>query len=534
MKTANVRYGASFKEFPAKPALLKRCDVTRTMFDACMGEMGFQSIQPVDVLNLPAPSQISLEDFRREYWAAEMWSKTPFDLGIDREGAAIASFKASELGCGEANQRLADGWSRPWPEPVRRALKRARRAICTLLGDVSIEEVFTAADWGPGASSSLRRSKASKPIKWDAAAHCTPGAEPYVYSFKQWSNRDLGRQTELLNGNRITTVPKNAKTDRIIAIEPDWNMFFQKGIGRVIRRRLNKVGLLREDSWVNSQARNRALARFGSETNTFGTIDLRGASDSVSLALCELLLPAPFYRLLFDLRSCIGVLPDGSPVLYEKISSMGNGYTFELETLLFWALSLAVDGVGAIVYGDDIVVANREIGLELIDLLRFVGFEVNPKKTFLDGPFRESCGGHYFNGVDVTPPYVRKPLDSLPAMISFGNALTRANRLDYLPPLFLEIRNEVGKTVPRRFRGPTSAGDICLHSPFDACTPTWVPSWQCFAGLGLAGRVGSERSPERGGLLTSLRGSAGGGEWMSDHSDYYVVSQWTAYPWSDG
>ena len=281
MKTAKVRYGASFKEFPAKPALLKRCNVTRTMFDAAMEVMGFPAITPQDVLNLPPPSITSLEGFRREYWAAEMWSKTPFDLGIDREGAAIASFKASELGCGEANQRLADGWSRPWPEPVRRALKRARRAICKLLGDISIEEVFAAADWGPGASSSLRRSKASKPIKWEAAAHCTPGAEPYVYAFKQWCSRDLGRQTEYANGNRITTVPKNAKTDRIIAIEPDWNMFFQKGVGRVIRRRLNRVGLLLETNWVNSQARNRALARFGSETNTFGTIDLRGASDSV-------------------------------------------------------------------------------------------------------------------------------------------------------------------------------------------------------------------------------------------------------------
>ncbi len=535
MKTAKVKFGAAFREHPAKPALLRRCNVTRQMFSDTMTVLGLPGLDPVAVKDIPAPSLISLEAFRREYWAAEMWSKFPFDLGIDREKAAVSSFLESELGCGEANQRLAEGWSRPWPESVRRALKTARRSICKLLGYVSIEEVFAAADWGPGASSSLRRSKASKPIKWDAATHCTPDAEPYVYSFKQWSGRDLGLQTQYTNGNRITTVPKNAKTDRVIAIEPDWNMFFQKGVGRVIRQRLNKVGLLREDAWVNSQARNRALARFGSETNTFGTIDLRGASDSLSLALCELLLPADFYQMLFDLRSHTGILPDGSPVLYEKISSMGNGYTFELETLIFWALSTAVDGAGAVVFGDDIVVPSRDVGLRLIDLLRFVGFEVNPKKTFLEGPFRESCGGHYFNGVDVTPPYVRKPLDSLPAMISFGNALNRANKLDHLDPLFREIREEVGKAVPRCFRGPVSAGDICLHSPFDACTPTFVPSWQCFAGLGLSGRVGKDRSPERGGLLTSLHGAVpGGGEWQSDHSDYYVVSQWTAYPWSDG
>ncbi len=533
MKSVKMRFGASFREYPAKPALLTRCDVSHDMFNASMDTLGF-NLTPREMLDLPPPGITSLEVFRRDYWTAEMWSKFPFDLGVDREQVAISAFETSEASCAETNQRLADGWSRPWPEATRRALKTARRNICKLLDGLTLEEVFAAVDWGPGASTSFRRSKASKPIKWDAATHCTPDCEPYVYSYKMWSSRDLGKQSKYVNGNKITTVAKNAKTDRVIAIEPDWNMFFQKGVGRCIRRRLRKIGLLREDQWVNSQARNRALARFGSETDSFGTIDLRGASDSVSLALCELLLPGGFCKLLFDLRSHTGVLPSGEPVIYEKISSMGNGYTFELETLLFWGLSTAVDEAGAIVYGDDIVVSNREVGLKLIDLLRFVGFEVNPKKTFLSGPFRESCGGHYFNGIDVTPPYVRKPLASLPAMISFGNALNRANKLDYLDPVFLGLRSEVGKMVPRRFRGPTTAGDVCLHSPFDACTPAWVPEWQCFAGHGLSGRVGSDRAPEYGGLLTALHGASQGSGWVSDHKDYYVVSQWLSYPWTEG
>ncbi len=534
MKSAEVRFGEQFREYPAKPALLARCDVSHDMFSASMDTLGSPSLTPVDMLNLPPPGITSLEVFRREYWTAEMWSKFPFDLEVDREQVAISAFVKSEASCGDANKRLAEGWSRPWPESTRRALKQARRSICTLLDGLTIDDVFTAVDWGPGASSSFRRSRASKPIKWDAATHCTPDCEPYVYAYKMWASRDLGKQSKYTNGNKVTTVAKNAKTDRVIAIEPDWNMFFQKGVGKVIRQRLRKVGLLREDEWVNSQSRNRALARFGSETDTFGTIDLRGASDSLCLALCELLLPDWFYRVCFDLRSHVGSLPSGETVIYEKISSMGNGYTFELETLIFWALSTAIDGVGAVVYGDDIIVANREIGLRLIGLLEFVGFEVNPKKTFLSGPFRESCGGHYFNGIDVTPPYVRKPLASLPAMISFGNALTRANKLDYLDPLFLEMRSELGKGVPRRFRGPSSAGDVCLHSPFDACTPAWVPEWQCFAGTGLSGRVGAERSPERGGFLTALHGASQGSGWVSDHKDYYVVSQWLSYPWMEG
>lgn len=527
------QFGEDFREFPAKPALISRCNETLRYFNVCSDILGFSKNPSECVLNPVEPDTSSLEAFRRTYWAAEMWSKYPFDIGVDRAAAAVQKFVDSESSCGEANQRLVDGWARALPESTRRALKVARRNICNLLGSFKLEEMFAAANWGPGASSSLRRSKASMPIKWDAATHCTPNAESYVYSYKLWSGRDLCRQTKLVNANRIDTVPKNAKTDRVIAIEPDWNMFFQKGIGTAIRRRLNKIGLLREDAWINSQARNRDLARFGSETNTFGTIDLQAASDSLSLALCELLFPSDWFEAMFNLRSHFGKLPNGDVVPYEKVSSMGNGYTFEAETLVFWGLSTAVDPAGAICYGDDLVVANREIGLRLIELLEFCGFRVNSKKTFLDGPFRESCGGHYFNGVDVTPPYVRKSLDNLPRMISFGNALRRANKLDSVEPLFTDVWMEVLKTVPRRFRGPTSAGDICLHTRFDLCTPTYVPDWQCFAGEGLAGRVGREPSPERGAFLHALHAAAVGSDWGSDHEDYYVVSQWTAAPWED-
>lgn len=534
MKKQQLKYGASFREHPAKPALVKRCDASLSYFDACSSVLGFSTSPRDYVLNPILVDDSSLESFRRTYWASEMWSKFPFEIGVDRTAVAIQKFVDSEMGCGETNSRLADGWSRPLPESTRRLLKTARRNICRLLDGFTVEGMFAAANWGPGASTSLRRNRASMPIKWDAATHCTPDAERYVYSYKLWSGRDIGQQTKLVNANRITTVPKNAKTDRIIAIEPDWNMFFQKALGSFIRRRLNKVGLLLETDWVNSQARNRALARFGSETNTFGTIDLQAASDSVSLAICELLLPPNVLEVVLDLRCVIGNLPDDEAVVYEKVSSMGNGFTFELETLIFWALGTAVDPAGVVVYGDDIIVANYEVGRQLIDLLEVCGFSVNPKKTFLSGPFRESCGGHYFNGVDVTPPYVRKPLDSLPRMMSFGNALRRANALPHLELLFDDLWNEVSKGVPRRFRGPTTAGDTVLHSPFDACTPTWVPDWQCFAGHGLAGRVGRSPSPERGAFLNALHAGAQGSQWGSDHCDYYVVSQWTAYPWSEG
>ena len=53
------------------------------------------------------------------------------------------------------------------------------------------------------------------------------------------------RRCQLTESNRLMTVPKNARTDRVIAAEPDWNMFFQLGLGASIRARLQKVGLLK-------------------------------------------------------------------------------------------------------------------------------------------------------------------------------------------------------------------------------------------------------------------------------------------------
>jgi hypothetical protein len=48
---------------------------------------------------------------------------------------------------------------------------------------------------------------------------------------------------ELRNSSKVRVVPKNAKTDRTICIEPDLNIFVQLGIGAVIRERLKAYGL---------------------------------------------------------------------------------------------------------------------------------------------------------------------------------------------------------------------------------------------------------------------------------------------------
>lgn len=93
---------------------------------------------------------------------------------------------------------------------------------------------------------------------------------------------------------------------------------------------------------------------------------------------------------------------------YNKFSSMGNGTTFVLETLIFSSICVAM-GLKPrefAVYGDDIVVPSESVPL-LMKTLRFIGFLPNEEKTHTVGPFRESCGVNAFNGVDITPFYLR-------------------------------------------------------------------------------------------------------------------------------
>jgi len=108
---------------------------------------------------------------------------------------------------------------------------------------------------------------------------------------------------------------------------------------------------------------------------------------------------------------------------------MGNGFTFELESLLFYVLSRAVayfSGVSGIisVYGDDIIVPT-DIAVDLEFVLGVLGFSVNPEKSFSTGTFRESCGGHYDGGCDVTPFYVKADIISLTDLILLLNKITK-------------------------------------------------------------------------------------------------------------
>jgi len=227
-----------------------------------------------------------------------------------------------------------------------------------------------------------------------------------------------------VNNNDVCCVPKKYDKSRTIAKEPLGNTFVQKGVDTWMRMQLHKhLGLDLHDQKVN-QVMSREGSLGGSDP--YVTIDVKSASNSVITGLVRYLCTDEWFSFLNAIRSPCGKLPDGTIHRWALFSSMGNGFTFPLETLIFAAAIIAAHRLcGAPcdyrVYGDDII-CRQSVALLVIEVLRSCGFRVNVEKTFIFGPFRESCGANWYRGADVTPVYWRKRITTRSALHAIHNA----------------------------------------------------------------------------------------------------------------
>jgi hypothetical protein len=199
------------------------------------------------------------------------------------------------------------------------------------------------------------------------------------------------------------------------------------------------------------------MAKEGSVSGKYATIDLSAASDNIAYNVVALLFPFEWFRYLADVRSPLYFVRGTAPQKYEKFSSMGNGSTFAIETLIFSALCHAAGSTGFSVYGDDIIIETEFVDI-LVEALEFLGFSVNQKKSYTSGPFRESCGGNYFDGVDITPFYLRGWAKSKSAWCHNVNGLVGVSKVSGLVWDLLAgvVREEQLPLVP--FNGISTSG----------------------------------------------------------------------------
>jgi hypothetical protein len=389
------------------------------------------TISPQRYLDTPS----GVERYRRDAQAAALVRKVPWPTSFSRRLAAHANFRRSEERCAETNhvmEWLSSGLRSEDKTlaAMRRIVAKAKKFASYVLGPIP---EFLTGRLGPGTVYELKGSPHSTAAdKVCITPHVTREAEAIFrlcYDGSLWDRERLRVGLPFVaysRGNRFTTVPKDGKTDRGICVEPGGNIWAQLAVGDVMKERLKRVGLnvarkslpsdpiqllrrrLSGHREETGQDIHRRLAEMASRDGSLATIDLSNASDTVARRLVELILPTDWHLLLSSLRSPMTYF-DKKWVFLEKFSSMGNGFTFELETLIFSALIAGVTdlevGREFWVYGDDIIVPRNTFD-DVVACLRAFGFEPNQSKSFATGLFRESCGGDFYCGLDVRPYFV--------------------------------------------------------------------------------------------------------------------------------
>jgi len=291
-------------------------------------------------------------------------------------------------------------------------------------GFVSFRYIHELGYAGPGASIGVNRDTSFYTKVFDAPLSATSQSllsvwKACIVGSERWANAEKHRSSlykdRVVPGSRLSFVNKTSDAARAICTEPSVNMWFQLGLGRLISNQLKKFSGIDLSTQPDV---NGSLAHRGSVDGSLATIDLQDASDSISTQLVRYLCPPSMTWWFEFLRSPVIQLPDKLCVRPSMISTMGNGFTFPLMTLIFTALVRSVyrqhswkavsrgRDANFGVFGDDIIV-KTEVAARVLTMLKWLGFSPNASKTFLDGGFRESCGHDFYYGHNVRSVYIK-------------------------------------------------------------------------------------------------------------------------------
>lgn len=452
-----------------------------------------------------------------QYFAAtsvlSLLKKYPFNgvTGLDPKAEAIRTFRKAEQRCARTNKRLQwyrkRGFRLDKKQPgMHGVIHSARLKIASWLGSVDLNQIYSHSRHGPGGAVQVGGNKTTAYYKFAAGSYtCSSSAlalgSTAILADEQWrrhvvnggtvgdvaplvadSYEAVAKRLRVTDYNKVSFVPKTVKTLRSIAVEPLLNVYLQLGVGAHFRRCLKRVGCD-----LNDQTRNQTLARLGSlfSEDTYRrlcTIDLSSASDTVSYELVKELLPEDWFDLLNSLRSRYGLL-EGETVLWHKFSSMGNGFTFELESLIFLALAHSVSDElrqeknDISVYGDDLIVP-MSMALRFIEVLRYCGFSLNVEKSYIHGPFRESCGADWFDGEDTRPFFLKREIKTRHDYLHVLNSVRKQNEFVEFNERWQAIFARLPSLIRLNLRGPCNEDlEGHIHCPLDFGMSSPLVEW---------------------------------------------------------
>jgi len=268
-----------------------------------------------------------------------------------------------------------------------------------------------------------------------------------IYRFKLFCT------STFVGGNRWSTVPKNNSKDRSICLEPLCNMLVQRAIGIGIRRCLKDNLGIDLDNLAD-------VHRHRISDPKVATIDLSDCSDTISLDLVKYLFPRHIFNLICDSRSDMTLGPSDDYYIVNKVSSMGNGFTFDLMSLILTALTRVHDPA-ATVFGDDIVCQNQ-VATAVCSDLALAGFRVNVEKTRINSSYRESCGAHYTDSEGYLTIFDLKWINSPHDLVV---ALNKVAILSYrYGGYFEDLRRDLWSLVPQTLLGAAVKRQTALTS----------------------------------------------------------------------
>lgn len=288
------------------------------------------------------------------------------------------------------------------------------------------------------------------------------------------------------------SVPKTNLKNRGICTQPSGNMALQLSTHGILSDALMRRFDCNLEIQQEFNGRLAYLGSFGQRSMenhswNFCTGDLSRASNFPWL-LIQNMFPELWVNWLDLIRSHT-MLVGGLPIKKEMCSSMGNGFTFSLMTMILSAIvkvlykyaDLPEYDVHPIwgkmktwaVYGDDIIV-DKSVVTALRKVLAAFGFLWNDKKSCVLGFFRESCGQDYFGGYPTRPVFV-ETLRTQTDIYSLLNRLVLwgvTHSVDLDPALQI-LRNALGRDVLRVpnwedvSHGLHVPFSMCVHKPLD-------------------------------------------------------------------
>jgi hypothetical protein len=306
----------------------------------------------------------------------------------------------------------------PTDNPV---LMRARWLLTQTLRDLDLVNIIPG--HGPGSvAERLNRFE-----RWDFKTWPVKAERYYpYYKYGVHSLRAIIESSKNFRYSRKTVtrcclVPKDFKGPRLISSEHTVNQYLQQGQMKALMKYIRNHSLLSKSIKLQDQSYNQRLAQESFDRDLV-TVDLSAASDTVSVTLVWYLLSGvpDIRRRLMATRSDFMAYKDHE-IKITSFAPMGSATCFPIETLIFWAISLASislvrnhNGKSSQTYhspselsrdlgvfGDDIILPSDCLDT-LISTLTLVGCSVNRSKTCFQTPFRESCGSEWFSGHDVS------------------------------------------------------------------------------------------------------------------------------------